>query len=116
MFGASGVNNIYRWALVKNPDGDEILANLSDSGGTFHNPGLNPTTREFNKYCLAKGISYSDGSRAISALKVYVSKAAMARCGPMRADDTLTFHIAKDGGGTASILHGMGDLYFKANA
>lgn len=116
VLGAASTQNVYRWALVKNPDGDSILTNMSTTAQTFHAASLTPTTREVNKYTLAKGIAVTNPSTAISNLNVFVKRSAMRRVSGFKADDTLTFHIAKDTAGTTSILHGMGTLYFRANA
>lgn len=113
VIGATSVVNVYRWMLVKNPDGDVIVSDLSDSGGQFHHSAATPSGREQRKYIIAKGIFLTNPNTAVGSLRIPVSRGAMRRINPFRPDDTLVFHIAKDTAGTTSILHGMGQLYFR---
>lgn len=115
ILGATSTTNVYRWCLTKNPDGDVVLTGMDDAAAVWNDTGNTPTTREFNKYCLAKGIAVTNPNSAVTRMRVFLSKSAMRRAGPMRPDDTLTFNIAKDTAGTTSILHGFGTLYFRAN-
>lgn len=117
VLGASGQTNVYRWLLYKKPDGEAIAGtDLTAAGASFHTSNDTPTAREVRKYTLAKGIIVSNPSSAIANLSPYVSRAAWARASPMREGDKLCFLIAKDAAGTTSILHGMGNIYVKANA
>lgn len=117
VLGATGVTNVYRWLLYKKPDGEAIAGtDLSAAGATFHSSNDTPTAREVRKMTLAKGIIITNPNSAIAGLSPYVKRAAWARASPMRENDRLTFLIAKDAPGTTSILHGMGNLYVKANA
>lgn len=117
VMGISGTINSYRWALVKEPDGDALISGLDDTTGLFHNSGQTPTSREYRKYVLAKGIFVTNPSSAVNKIPIYVKRSAMRRLGSFRPDDILRFIIARDGAGaSASTMTGMGTLYFKANA
>lgn len=113
ILGSTSVTNVYRWYLYKKPDGESLRTSLQ--GVAFHSSDDTPTERELRKMCVAKGMAISNPSSAVTQLRVFVRRKAWARISPMRENDRLTLLIAKDAGGTTSLLHGFGTVYARAN-
>lgn len=114
ILGSTSVTNVYRWLMYKKPDGESLISSLVQT--SFHSSTDSPTQREMHKMTIAKGMVISNPSTAIANLRVFVSKAALKRIAPLRENDALAFLIAKDTAGTTSLLHGMGNIYVRANA
>lgn len=102
-----------RWMLYKEPDGESLVTDLSTQ---FHSSDDSPTMREIRKYTLAKGQFRVNASAQMSRFPIFISRAAMRRCSPMRLNDRITLVIAKANDTTTGTLHGFGSIYFKANA
>lgn len=111
--GSTSVSNIYRWMLIKEPDGDVLTSTLVDAN--FHSSNDTQANRELRKYTLAKGMFVTNPSSAVTQRNIYVSRKAWKRASPMREGDTLSLFIAKDAGGTTSLLSGFGSIWVKAN-
>lgn len=117
ILGATSTTNVYRWMLLKRPDGESLLANSAAMiGDAFNSAADTPSQREWRKFLLAKGMVITNPNTAVSRLNIFVKKSALDRIAPMRENDAITLIIAKDTAGTTSLLHGFGNVYVKANA
>lgn len=115
ILGSTSTTNVYRWLLYKKPDGESLVTSLAGTG-QFHNSGDTPTLREVRKLTIAKGMVVTNPSTAVTRLPIFVKRKAWQRIAPLRENDTISLVIAKDAAGTTSLLHGMGQIYVKANA
>lgn len=117
VIGPSASAVVHRWKIYKKPDGEDLLSDagmMVDAG--FHASTDSPTFREVRKFDMAKGMLFTNASTGITPVNYFIKRSAMKRVGPMRENDRITFAIAKDATGAASLLHGFGTLYFRANA
>lgn len=101
-------SQIFRWMLVKFPDGEDLYPDLTNT--TFHNSDDSATMREVRKYTLAKGFIIADNSGGSVPLKVFVRNKALKRANPFRENDQLTLAVANSTA-TAASLHGFGTMY-----
>lgn len=117
ILGATSTTNVYRWMLLKRPDGETLISNATAMiADAFHSSQDTPSQREFRKFMISKGMVVTNPNSAVTRLTIPVKRSALARISPMRENDLITFLIAKDTAGTTSILHGFGSMYVKANA
>lgn len=114
ILGSTSTTNVYRWLVYKKPDGESLVTSLAGTG-QFHNSGDTPTLREVRKLTVAKGMVVTNPSTAVTKMNIFVRKAAWRRISPLRENDTISLLIAKDAAGTTSLLHGMGNIYVRAN-
>lgn len=107
---ATGGDRI-RWALVKYPDGENLMADLSDT--YWHNSDDNPTMREIRATTLSMGFTVAS-DRTARALNIFVRRKTLQRLGKLRENDRLALKLAVSGTGAAAIS-GFGTLYARMN-
>lgn len=117
VLGATSTTNVYRWILLKKPDGETLVSNATIlTGNVFNSADNTPGQRENRKYVIAKGMVITNPNTAVTRVPVFIRKKALERIAQFKEDDTLNFLIAKDTAGTTSILHGWGNAYVRYNA
>lgn len=107
-----GAGSVLRWMLAKEPDGETIVTNLATQ---FHTSNDTQNEREVRKMTIAKGMLFVNASNLAANINVRVSKSALQRISPLRENDQIMFHIAKDSTGTTGTLSGFGTIYLRAN-
>lgn len=104
-----------RWAVHKRPDGEATNITTSMADANFHSNNDTEDQREFNKYCIAKGLIHVPADRLSQRFNVFVKRSAWARIAPMRENDTITLTMAKATLGSTADVSGLGTIWVRAN-